>query len=592
MCYSCRIVCVCAAALSLMLFSGCGPTMTPEERQVLDFAKDAFGQIRGLIDPADTSAATTEFVGNHVEVSSSQWSYVLDASGQQTFRSKSTFPLMKSTFARGDIKDVDAWRSRAVPKATINEAMELAQSILGVDYAAQPAVTASSMRELLMSMQAGGEPGSVKYYEGRTAVLFTPPVTEDALVDAFDTSFSAATGAGPMVSVESSRRARRSHETSGSFTPDGMPTRVDSNYMTPAVREVVGVLREGLASGDIRAVLEAYDPSMKFGAFFDSEETRFEVSSYAWEGEDFLNPETIIECTADTYFEQCNPYYQDFFPVTWCFNDTNGDVAFYRTLDQYKFWMWYWWLMYGQQNGIRGNWNPTTQEWEYDVDVRVHRSLDSYELTTPLTQTVAITTCDDVTFDAPYGVDRKLEQAFYDDLERCHVVQIATHGGPIFSPRNDRYVYHMRRAFDHWVILHEEGDEGLGNGNLRHLFLETCASINWIYGPDYEGVPENIESDWMNSHVADGIRTVCGIDGQSVGYDRCGWRFFGSYHRGESISQSWINAALEECACNHPVILAYGGTEDEAASTLFDGRLTTQRAGTGWVIALEAWVDE
>ena len=150
----------------------------------------------------------------------------------------------------------------------------------------------------------------------------------------------------------------------------------------------------------------------------------------------------------------------------------------------------------------------------------------------------------------------------------------------------------MRKAFDQWIILHEEGDAGLGDGNLRHLFLETCASINWIYGPEEEGVTQNIETDWMNSHVADGIRTVCGTDGSYGGADRSGWRFFGSYHRGESVSQSWVNASIEECTCNHPVVLAYGATEDEAASTLYDGRFSTQRAGTGWVIALEVWVDE
>ena len=41
---------------------------------------------------------------------------------------------------------------------------------------------------------------------------------------------------------------------------------------------------------------------------------------------------------------------------------------------------------------------------------------------------------------------------------------------------------------------------------------------------------------------------------------------------------------------NHPIIIAYGATEEETAQTLFDGRFSIQRAGTGWAIALLAWV--
>ena len=101
----------------------------------------------------------------------------------------------------------------------------------------------------------------------------------------------------------------------------------------------------------------------------------------------------------------------------------------------------------------------------------------------------------------------------------------------------------------------------------------------------------NIADDWMSAHVADGIRTVCGSDGVYSGADRGGWRLFGDYHKGESISQSWINSLLTECTCNHPVVVAYGSTEAEAASTLFDGRFTKTRGGTGWVIALAVWVE-
>ena len=430
MCYACRIVLVCAAATAIVVSAGCTPTNTAEEQQVLNFANDTFGEIRNMIDPADSSPMTTKFIGNHVEVSSQQWSYVLDESGLQTFRAKQTYPMLKVAFTRDISKTVDQWRDQPVPKAMVDEATQLAESIVGVNYAALPAVAAMPTRELLMSMPAGAKAGSgdVKYYEGRTAVLFSPPVSEDALVEGFETVFMDAAGVGAQVSVEPVSRAKRSHETAITFAPGGEMIRAESTFMTPAVRDVVDVLRDGLATGAIRPEVAVFDPGLKFGTFFDPEETRFELSSYSWEGEDFLIPDTILACDASTYSPGCNPYYSEFFPIAWCFNDTGGDVGYYRTLDQYKYWVWYWWLLYGRENGVRGNWIASQGAWEHDVDIRIHRSLDSYNLTTTLTQTAPVTTCDGVTLTVPHGTDLKLEQAFFDDLERCHVVEIATHG--------------------------------------------------------------------------------------------------------------------------------------------------------------------
>ena len=66
-----------------------------------------------------------------------------------------------------------------------------------------------------------------------------------------------------------------------------------------------------------------------------------------------------------------------------------------------------------------------------------------------------------------------------------------------------------------------------------------------------------------------------------------GWRFFGHYHAGESISQSWIAMGLEEYDCNMPIMVAYGEDEEDAASVLFDGRFSTVRGRTGWAMAVE-----
>jgi hypothetical protein len=56
------------------------------------------------------------------------------------------------------------------------------------------------------------------------------------------------------------------------------------------------------------------------------------------------------------------------------------------------------------------------------------------------------------------------------------------------------------------------------------------------------GHPEymNLYTDWMIGHIADGIRTVCGMDGGAFGAYGGGYSsglpFFGHYHKGESIS--------------------------------------------------------
>ena len=71
-----------------------------------------------------------------------------------------------------------------------------------------------------------------------------------------------------------------------------------------------------------------------------------------------------------------------------------------------------------------------------------------------------------------------------------------------------------------------------------------------------------------------------------MGSSNGGWRFFGHYNSGESISQSWVSAALEECDCNHPVMAAYGATEEEAANTMLDGRFSILPAGNSLVVFL------
>jgi hypothetical protein len=105
------------------------------------------------------------------------------------------------------------------------------------------------------------------------------------------------------------------------------------------------------------------------------------------------------------------------------------------------------------------------------------------------------------------------------------------------------------------------------------------------------GEYQNLFSDWMNGHVADGIRTICGTDGSYAGTESDGFRFFQYYHQGDTISQAWFNMQLNINSENVPVVVAYGKTEEEAASTLFNWRFTKERAGTGWVVAAELITD-
>jgi hypothetical protein len=202
--------------------------------------------------------------------------------------------------------------------------------------------------------------------------------------------------------------------------------------------------------------------------------------------------------------------------------------------------------------------------------------------------------CKDTQSETTYRVDfstgNKLLQLFYDDLESCHVAMINTHGGPIRSDRIGRKTFQFLRSPDQWAALHEVGDAGLGVGRLRHLLLETCSNMNWRNA--FRNDPNTLITDFMTSHIADGVRTIAGFDGCRWGDKVTGWRFFGYYNQGESISQAWINMALDEAECHMPVVVAYGATEEEAAGILFDGRFSTLRGNTGWAVAVEPITEE
>ena len=85
-----------------------------------------------------------------------------------------------------------------------------------------------------------------------------------------------------------------------------------------------------------------------------------------------------------------------------------------------------------------------------------------------------------------------------------------------------------------------------------------------------------------------GLRTVCGVDGEASLLDRGGWRFFGHYNKGESISDSWAFALLDEFVENCPATAAYGKTVGEAVESLLGGRFTDEKGQTK-AVAISVW---
>jgi hypothetical protein len=93
---------------------------------------------------------------------------------------------------------------------------------------------------------------------------------------------------------------------------------------------------------------------------------------------------------------------------------------------------------------------------------------------------------------------------------------------------------------------------------------------------------------WIEQAPVDGVRTVCGGDGGNSDVDRGGWRYFGYYNKGESVSDSWALALLDEWVENCPVTAAFGSTTREALETLLTGRFNDQRAAAK-AVAISVW---
>jgi hypothetical protein len=325
----------------------------------------------------------------------------------------------------------------------------------------------------------------------------------------------------------------------------GRPVSFESRVATAVTERIAMRLLDVLEAGAAPPPTDDA-PAIQFGTFFDPAERRFELTAYSYEGSPFLDPAL-----------RSNPFRPD--------QDPPGveTVDEYVTTEEYRSWCWYWWDLYGRVNGIRGNWNTPLRRWDNaGVAIRQHRSLEQYDAVDGSNQ----------------GDTQQLDEQFFQDLESCHAALFSGHGGTV----QDRP--QMSRGAKGWFAW-GLGPQRLGAERLRHLLLEGCGVLS--YFRDRPG--RLLTQQWLKADFIDGVRTVSGADGEYIGNDRNGWRFFGRYHQGSSISDAWAFALIDECPDNAPVTVAYGATEQEALEALFDGRFSLEATVPLWSAA-SLWV--
>ena len=354
------------------------------------------------------------------------------------------------------------------------------------------------------------------------------------------------------------------------FAPDHKPIEIDTVGDACKASEASEALRVDLAKGFPSSVAADGLTGAKVGLFYGGNDYRFPGNALSWGGAKFLDVRN-----------ESNPFRRE---VT---DDRFGGE--FRTIDfegkvngsqDLKFWDYVWWDMYGRVNGPGGNWDTSILKWDKDISI-MFKPLETYQFESASTSGSVNVTLKDGAFNLPQVLSGILEDRFYDDVEKCAVVEISTHGGPI----NHRF--QLRRDIDEWFLVGST-HHPFGNGNLRHLFFSSCGSMGaFKQMTETPNEPENCSlwTEWLPARFVRGARTVCGVDGEGTGLDRDGWRFFGYYNKGNSIASSFMNAVIDECVRNEPVTVAYGSTPDEAAQILADGRFSLARSQPSWAFA-------
>jgi hypothetical protein len=342
------------------------------------------------------------------------------------------------------------------------------------------------------------------------------------------------------------------------FTPAGKPLRVDTNILNSSISRLKDLLIS--YNSETPPPNSTTDPIV-MGTFYDPEELRFVFEASNYFSKDFLDPAT-----------KDNPFHRNG-PVFWF-----GTQKYFECEEQ-KHWCWYWWNLYGRVNGIRGNWNPSHNSWDFpNMSVAFNNNLADYGYKNADILERKEHKLDGITYTHPFGISKTLENRFYEDLEGCQVSVICTHGGFIEERMQ------LRQRYDVWFLLNSDSYK-LGSGKLRYLFIHACSTMNCFK----EELGQALVREWMPARYINGLNTICGSDGNHDTTERDGWRFFGRYNKLDSISDAWAFASIDESLPNAPATVAYGETQNTAAKSLFEGRFTAQRvdpkysAGSVWV---------
>ncbi len=330
------------------------------------------------------------------------------------------------------------------------------------------------------------------------------------------------------------------------FDPAGKPIRAETNLLDPPISKLKGLLAK--YSGELSCGRSITEPIV-LGTFYDPGEVRFIVNARSYHGNEYLDPST-----ANNPFRRIHP-------------GPAASMEEYFQSEEYNHWCWHWWNLNGKMNGVRGNWNEESNSWDYpEAEVKFNRCLKDYQVEDSDTlETREVKGSEGEAKQYPFGVSRLMEDRFHEDVEGCNVVVICSHGGAMFNR------VQVRKGYDVWFLPGRE-DKKLGHGNLRHLFIHGCSVMNcfnWQEG-------QTLAGEWMSGSYVNGVRTVCGTDGNHIGLDRDGWRFFGRYHKGDSIADSWALGLVDECVGNGPATVAYGKTLKAALESLFEGRFSVE----------------
>jgi hypothetical protein len=315
----------------------------------------------------------------------------------------------------------------------------------------------------------------------------------------------------------------------------GEPVSIESRLDSAATHRISLILMNLLTNGSMPPPNQD-NPLLEWASFVDPSETRFELTAFSSESAQFLDTRRLG-----------NP----FDPKNDEAPGSERSITDIRNSQEYRSWCWHWWNLYGRVNGVRGNWDTATAQWEKNwVSVDSHHNLEDYNAANGKNE----------------GDTQQLEARFFDDLELCNVALFCGHGGPVADRAQ------MGRGNKGWFAW-GLGPHKLGKGNLRHLLLEGCGALS--YFRDRYG--RLLTKQWMAGGFINGVRTVCGADGVMAQNDRNGWRFFGYYNKGRSISDSWAFSLIDESLNNFPATVAYGPTLTEALTSLFDGRFSNER---------------